>query len=147
VKKLPTSESEFYQLLRDETLASIFWERLELKTDSGYPDTNAMLRDTKAEHTIELKFQKTDPKKLPNLSVLMEPSQKANFHEYKAAGGLRRWLLCCNKQGRVHLYTTEIVCQILLGKRVGEEPMASADFFGKPLPVRLWLPIMLGMID
>jgi hypothetical protein len=147
MKNLPTNESSFYQLLKEETLASIFWERLELKTDSGYPDTGFVLRKPAestlpSEGTVELKFQRDD-KKWPNLHALMKGTQKANFLEYSDAGGRRRWLLCCNKHGTVFLYTVERVCQILRG---GEQhPSTSADFFDEIFPVRSWLPYFLEM--
>ena len=147
-KALPRDESGFYQRLRDDTIASIFWERLELKTDSGFPDTHFVIRDNsiiQAEGTVELKFQRTSPSRLPDLHQLMKPTQKANFLEYSQAGGRRRWLLCCNYAGTVHLYTTQTVVEILLRKRQGDKPFSSADLDDDVLPVRTWLPKMLEM--
>ena len=146
---LPKDESSFFQLLKRETLGSIFWERLELKTDSGFPDSHFVLRPRPdnpfpCEGTIEFKFQRGDAK-LPDLRRLMRGEQKANFLEYHAAGGMRRWLLCCNKQGTVHLYNTRVVCDILRSRREGDVPFSSADFFDDICPVRVWLPKLLEM--
>ena len=144
---LPTNESSFFQLLKNETLSSIFWERLELKSDSGFPDSHFVLRKVPTypcEGTIEFKFQR-DNEKYPDLRKLMRGEQKANFLDYFAAGGRRRWLLSCNKQGVVHLYTARVVCEILKNQRKDDMPFSSADFFDPSLPVRTWLPMMLEM--
>lgn len=153
--RLPKSESEFYQLLREETLGSIFWERLELKSDTGFPDTHFVLRrdaDSKlpprmpCEGTVELKFQrdyKTPDRK--SIKKLMKGDQQANFIEYSQAGGRRRFLLICNMAGSVFLYSTQHVVEILLGKREGDAASSSASFEDDTFPVRNWLPAMLEM--
>lgn len=151
--KLPTSESEFYQTLRDETLSSIYWERLELKTDSGFPDSHFVLRtkpsDKTVEGTVEFKFDRSD-KPIPDIRKLLEATQIANFLEYYQAGGRNRLVLCCNKQGKCFLYSTERIYDILRGKKT--QPSTGTELFAAedddtPFPLRSWLPVMLEMFS
>lgn len=143
-KALPHDESSFFQRIKEDTLGTIFWERLELKTDSGFPDTYFVLRNPRtmySEGTVELKFWKD--KGTPNPQKMLRGTQKANFLEYFEAGGRRRWLLACNSKGTVFLYTARVVCEILLGQRT--EAFSRADLDDDVLPVRIWLPTMLEM--
>jgi hypothetical protein len=140
-RSLPTNESTFYQRLRDDTLSSMFWERLELKTDSGFPDAAFFLKKyPMVMGHIELKFHKTV---LPNLDVLMKPSQKANFIEYVEAGGRNRYVLCCSSTGVVRLYTGRAAVGNL--RSITQEWSSSADLDDLLFPARVWLPSMLQL--
>jgi hypothetical protein len=128
-------------------MSSIFWERLELKTDSGYPDTSFVLRNSTEvrEGTVELKYQRTAAE-VPNLHLLMKATQKANFIDYQAAGGRKRFLLSCNPKGIVSCYHTNGVVRALLNKT---KHQVSPDLTMNLDPDSEWaihklLPIFLG---
>jgi hypothetical protein len=110
----PTNESQFYQLVRELTLGEIFWERVEPRDESGFPDTHFCFRDgRRGEGTVEFKYSRT--KSYPRLATLLKRSQPASLLEYFAGGGRRRFCLCY-AMGYSYFWDTEAMYRAILGK-------------------------------
>lgn len=140
----PDNESSFFQRIKNDTQGSIYWERIEPKTEGGFPDTHFVLRNPNhgiCEGTVEFKFCKT---KTPNLKTLMKPSQKASILEYFPAGGRRRFTLVCNVADTCFLYNTQRTFYALLSGDM--TPSSSAFLEDSTIPARLWLPQMLEFL-
>lgn len=113
-----TSESKFYQALRDTTYGRISYERVEPATESGFPDTAFICRRQQAnifptvhlEGTIELKFEKNAK---INLKSKLEGNQIAAFLEYYERGGRTRFVLAY-VGGKVLLWSTGSVVKAIL---------------------------------
>lgn len=115
MSKKITTESEFYQELKKRTEGHIFYERIEPKTEGGFPDVHFVLRNLRGmEGTLELKVHKT---KSPNLMTLMRGSQKAGILDYYQGGGSRRFVASYDlRQEMIFLYSTAEAVASLLGK-------------------------------
>lgn len=107
-------ESDFFQWLKNYTANKIYWERVEPKTEGGFPDSYWVMASrmfSSIEGTAEFKFvaKPANPKKI------MESSQKVNFIDYYAAGGKRRFLLVFVASTlEIWVYDTETTVECLL---------------------------------
>lgn len=124
MRKKLLSESDFFQELKERSLGRVWFERVEPRTESGFPDTYFVVREGEhLEGTLELKWFST---RKPNLSTLMKPSQKAAFIDYDKAGGRRRYLLAAREDGLMYFYCSRDVVRAIVS---GGESSASWNLF------------------
>lgn len=120
------TESDFFQWLKGQTEDRIFWERIEPKTEGGFPDTHFVIKGHFSEGTAELKVCST---KYPNLSSLLRPSQQVNFIDYDKAGGRNRFTLVFNKTDlKVYGFSTEDVVLEILSSETEAYPFILNSF-------------------
>jgi len=142
-KPLPTNESSFYIRCRDETLSSLYWERVEPVTESGFPDAVVTDRKSGMDTQVELKFCKT---RTPNLNTLMKPTQKASIIDYQRGGGRKRVVLVCSNKGVVFFYSTKAVVDYLTKNTEYATEVNHIEDSENSLLFRLWLPRILETI-
>ena len=91
------SESDFFQEVRSLSTGRIYFERVEPKDESGFPDTYFVLKDFPGvEGTIEFKFSRSPT---TQIGTMLRPTQRVRAFEYYEAGGTRYFGLLYNPTG------------------------------------------------